>query len=1146
MSSGTLLRGRRFAPLLLTGFLGAMNDNILRAAVIVVAAMTATGDAAATLALLAGAALSLPFVLFSGLAGTMADRFEKAGMIRRVKLFELLIAAGAALSLVWGHLYGALAAIFAMGVQSAFFGPLKQGWLPERLTRDELVRANAWMEGATFMAILTGTVGGGLLVALAGPASAALAVLVVAAGGVLSSRLLPRGRAAAPELRLPLNPLAGNLRLLRALGHDRDIRNATILECWFWSVGALCLSTLPLFLKTQLGAGELLVTAVMAIFAAGIGIGSALAGRLLKGVISVWPVAPAAAVVAAASALLYAGLHLLPVGGGALALGTTAGGLMVSVAILAVAIGGGMYVVPLAALVQNRARPDARARTVAGIAIATSLSVAATTVLVSLLVSWGLPVREVFLITLLGSLGIACLVWRFFPRQSLQGFVRILLTLWFRVKIEGAEHLETEGPVVFAPNHLSLIDGPLLFALISRRTSFAMTGRWAGTPLLRRISRFVPIASMDATSPMSAKTLVNDIRSGTACVVFPEGRLSATGSLMKMYPGTAWIVDQAAAPVVPVHFEGPEFSRWARFKERYPRLLAPKVRIVVGAPRALHVDPALRGRQRREAAMLALGDLLEAHRQSAIDRHESLPQALAETARIFGRGRHAIADPLGTSLTHGRIVIGADALARVLRPLLPAQEHLGILLPTSAGMPVILTALWRLRVVPAMMNHTVGHGPALQALRVAGVHHVLTSRAMVAQAKLETMIERLETAGVQILWIEDLRGTVGRTHKLRAVVSARCGRARTGRSIRGRGAIARTDAAVILFTSGTEGTPKGVVLSHGNLLANAAQLRARTDINAADRMFSALPLFHSLGLTGGLILPLLCAADIFAYPSPLHMKQIPEAAYIHQSTVIIGTDTFLAGWARRASRADFGTVRAAIAGAEAVKPVTRRMWMDRFGARILEGYGATECGPVISLNSANVAKEGTVGRLLPGMIARYEDVPGLPGKRLWVHGPNVMKGYLLDTHPGRIVPPADGWYDTGDVVTVDEDGFITITGRVKRFAKVGGEMVSLSAVEALAARTWPGLPLAAIALPDERKGNRVILCVAPADDTVPSRDALQAVARDEGVAEIMLPAAIEIVPAIPLLASGKTDYPRLTGLVEAGGGRAASAEPAVL
>lgn len=1141
MSRVSLFSGRTFAPVFTTAVLGAMNDNILRAAVIVLAAMTVPADEAARLALFAGAALSLPFVLFSGLGGALADKREKAGLIRWVKAGEFVVAMVAVAALLAGSVSMMLGCVFAMGVQSAFFGPLKQGWMPERLAREDLVGANAWMESGTFLAILAGTITGGAMMALWGAQAVAACMVVVAILGFAASWMLPKGVAADPELRLPRNPIAGNIALLRALGEDKAIRKATVLDCWFWAVGAVYLSMLPVVLKDRLVADDLLLTGVMALFAAGVGMGAFIANRLLKGAISVWPVGLAALSIAVVSMVLYVGLLWLPQGGGMQALVSTTGGVMVSLSVLAIAVGGGVFVVPLAAMVQSRARPEARSRTMAGMAVASALSTAVVTALVGGLVWAGLSASSLFLLVSLSAFVVAGVVWSFFPRETLQGFLRVALVAWFRVEVRGSEHLHTQGRVVFAPNHSSLVDGPLLFSLIGRRTAFAMTGKWADTPMMRRVGGFVTIASVDNNRPMAAKSLVRSIHEGQACVIFPEGRLTATGALMKVYPGTAWIIDQADAPVVPIHIEGLEFCRWSRSKSGYPRLLAPKVRVVVGAPRRLGVDGDLRGRVRREAAALALGDIMEEHRQGALDRHATLPQALADTAGTFGARRHAIADPMGTTLSYGKIALGADALARVLGRHMKPRARLGVLLPTSAGMAVVFTALWRMGIAPAMMNPTLGHGPALQALGVADVNTVLSSRAMVEQAKLEGMVAHFEAHGITMLWVEDIKASVTKGDKIRALWSSKFGAARKGLPCAGVGVLGREDAAVVLFTSGTEGAPKGVVLSHGNFLANVAQLRARTDVNAADRMLSALPLFHSFGLTGGLLLPLLVGAEVFAYPSPLHMKQIPEAAYFHQSTVIFGTDTFLAGWGRRANPYDFASVRVAIAGAEAVKPATRALWSERFGVRILEGYGATECAPVLALNTPILAKDGTVGRFLPGMEARLETVPGLSGQRLFVRGPNVMKGYLLADRPGELVAPEGGWYDTGDAVAMDERGFVTITGRIKRFAKIGGEMVSLAAVENLAGRAWPGAAVAAVALPDARKGNRVVLCVAQEQGITPTREALLAQARADGVGEIMVPATVLCVPTIPMLASGKVNYPSVLESVEALGSQQSAA-----
>jgi acyl-[acyl-carrier-protein]-phospholipid O-acyltransferase/long-chain-fatty-acid--[acyl-carrier-protein] ligase len=346
------------------------------------------------------------------------------------------------------------------------------------------------------------------------------------------------------------------------------------------------------------------------------------------------------------------------------------------------------------------------------------------------------------------------------------------------------------------------------------------------------------------------------------------------------------------------------------------------------------------------------------------------------------------------------------------------------------------------------------------------------------------------------------------------------------------------DPAVILFTSGSEGEPKGVVLSHGNLLANREQLAARLDLNARDTILNALPMFHAFGLTGGTLLPLLYGMRTFLYPSPLHYRIIPEIAYDINATVLFGTNTFLAGYAKHAHPYDFYSVRYVFAGAEKLQPDTRQLWAEKFGLRILEGYGATETAPVLAANTPMFYREGTVGRFMPGIEWRLEDVPGVEGGgQLHVAGPNVMLGYLRPERPGQLEPPASrygaGWYDTGDIVHVDDEGFITILGRVKRFAKIGGEMVSLAVVEDLAARLWPGHLHAAITLPDEKKGEKIVLATQYREA---ERTALAKQAQRQGYGELYLPKDIRVLKELPLLATGKVDYPALTALIRAEAG----------
>ena len=513
----------------------------------------------------------------------------------------------------------------------------------------------------------------------------------------------------------------------------------------------------------------------------------------------------------------------------------------------------------------------------------------------------------------------------------------------------------------------------------------------------------------------------------------------------------------------------------------------------------------------------------ETDRYRTLDRFRSIPAAILAARRACGSGRVALEDVEGNVLTYGQLELGAAAIERLLRARFAPGERIGLLLPAAPAAAAVLLGFWRAGRVPAMVNPTVGEGPVLSALATAGCGTVLASRAFVEKGGLLDLAEGVRAAGHRLLWTEDLRAALGRLDRLAALAAARFAPFDVGRD---------TEAAV-LFTSGTEGAPKGVVLTHGNILANVAQLQARAPIGPTDRAVSALPLFHSFGLTAGVVLMLATGIRTGLHPTPLHYRVIPELVRRVQATILVGTDTFLTGWGRRATAEHFATLRAVVAGAEPVKAATRADWANRFGATILEGYGATETGPVMALNDLDDQRIGTVGRLLPGIEHRLEPVAGVDGQRLSVRGPNVMAGYLRAGGDGRVEPPEGGWYDTGDIVRIGPEGHVVIVGRARRFAKVGGEMVSLAAVEALAAEVWPGEPLAAAALPDPRKGERVVLAIANPAATL---DRLRGHARAAGVAEIQLPAEIRILPEIPVTASGKPDLPRVQALVEAGAG----------
>ncbi len=1072
---------------------------------------------------LAGAALMFPFFALSALGGEIADRYDKALVAQRLKLCEIGVAA-IAVGGFWLHSVELLfLALFLIGCFHALFGPIKYGILPDHLQQSELPAGNALIESATFIAILTGTIAGGLA-AREGPdqASFASVMMVVALASFIAARFIPPSGRAAPDLKLDFNIVRSTFRLLAALKADPRLWWGGLVTSWFWLVGAVVLSLLPPLVKTVIGGDESVITAFLAVFAIAIGVGSGLASWLAHGRIVLFPTLLAALLLALfALDLGWATWNLVPAATMSLAdVFTSARGLRVAADLAGLAIAGGLFIVPAFSAVQAWAGADRRARIVAAVNVLNAAFMTVAAVGVALVQEVGATPSMLFLAIGGANLVVMIVIARTMPNSTLRDFLAFLLRVLYRLEVHGLENVAKAGahPII-ALNHVSFLDAAIALSFLEQEPVFAIdhgiAQRWWVRPFLK-LTRAMPL---DPTKPMATRTLINAVKSGETLIIFPEGRITVTGSLMKVYDGAGLIADKADAMVVPVRLKGPEATPFSRLdRSQVRRRWFPKVTVTVLEPVKLTVDPELKGKRRRMAAGAALYGIMSdlVFRTTSTDR--TVIEAVIAAAQRYGAGRVAIEDPLAGPLSYRKLLLGAAVLGRKLIPMADVGGAVGVILPNANGAAVTTLALMSAGRVPAMINFSAGAANVRAACRAAKIATVLTSRAFVDKARLNSLVDGLKTE-VRIVYLEDVRAAISFLDKLRGFHDAK------------RPLVARVpdDPAAILFTSGSEGTPKGVVLSHRNMLANAAQAEARIDFGRNDKVFNVLPLFHSFGLTIGLILPLVCGVPIYLYPSPLHYRIVPEMIYGVNATILFGTDTFLTGYARAAHPYDFRSLRYVLAGAEPVKETTRRTYMEKFGLRILEGYGVTETAPALALNTPMFNKFGTVGRLLPGMEARLEQVPGIEaGGRLYVRGPNVMLGYLRTEKPGVIERPPEGWHDTGDIVLIDADGFIAIKGRAKRFAKIGGEMISLAAIETLAGELWPDAPSGCATVPDARKGERVVLVTSKRDAT---RAAFLAFAKSKGASELMTPSEVLIVEKLPLLGSGKIDNVALTQMV---------------
>ena len=1111
-----LMSSRRFAPLFWAQFCSALNDNVLKNALVIMILYGVGAGSGGSLVTLAGAVFIFPFFVLSALGGELADKYVKSVVARRLKFFEIFAACFAAAGFFLHSVPLLFVALALFGVVAALFGPVKYGILPDQLSTSELAMGNALVEGATFLAILIGTIAGGLFVSGSshmGVVSIAVVGLSVACWAFASR--IPVTVPSASDLPITRNPWTSTVRLLKTLWSEPRLWDGMVIVSWFWLVGAVVLSLLPAVIKDGVGGTEGVVTLCLATFAIGIAAGSLFAAHLSH-------VRPNLALVPIGGIVMgLLGLDLAWAIGHAahgsevdpVSFVTSIDGLRLLIGFFIFAFGGGLFVVPSFAAVQAWSAPAERARVIAAGNVIQAGFMVTGSLIVALLQYMGLTVSWIFLGLAIATFAMVWFVLATWGKEGVRDFGALMFKALFRVEVRGLENLPAAGTrMLIAPNHVSLIDGPLLHAVLPLDPSFAVdTGiakAWWAKPFLRLIRHY----TVDPSKPLATRDLIKLVAAGEPVVIFPEGRITVTGSIMKVYDGTAMIADKAGAVVVPVRIEGAQLSHLSYLKNgEIKRAWFPKVTISILPPVKLEIDETLRGKARRNAAGAALQDvMIDAMVKTAI-LDQTLFEALAHAYRDRDTGKPIIEDALGTRLTYRKLILGAQVLGRRLSRGTAEGENVAVLLPNSAGVAVVFMALQSIGRVPAMLNFSAGPVSVLSAMKAAQIKTVLTSRAFIEKGKLDKLMAAIGSAA-NVVYLEDVRGSIGIGDKIAGLLAG----------TKPRVARKADDPAVVLFTSGSEGTPKGVVLSHRNILANAAQSLARVDANANDKVFNVLPVFHSFGLTGGTIMPLLAGIPIFMYPSPLHYRIVPELIYQTGATILFGTDTFLAGYARSAHAYDFRTLRLVVAGAEAVKDRTRQNYMERYGIRVLEGYGVTETAPVLAMNTPMANRPGTVGRLSPLMEYRIDPVPGIEeGGRLSVRGPNVMLGYLRAENPGVLEPVVDGWYDTGDIVTIDSAGFIAIKGRAKRFAKIAGEMVSLTTTEAMAAKIWPQATSVAVSIPDQRKGERIVLLTTQKDA---ERTAMQLQARASGASELAVPAAIQIVDKIPLLGSGKTDY----------------------
>jgi len=707
----------------------------------------------------------------------------------------------------------------------------------------------------------------------------------------------------------------------------------------------------------------------------------------------------------------------------------------------------------------------------------------------------------------------------------LQNFVRFCLRVFFRVfktrcSIQFDEKkLPKKG--VYVSNHVSFLDPVLLFAFLPGNPVFALNGHLYRRKWIRFLMKTADICLFNPIEPGDIKELIAKVDSGRLVMIFAEGRVTENGGLMKIYEAPGLVADKSKAPIIPIWISGPQYGYFSKTKGKLPHRPLPKMKITVGKPRSFKLKDELR-RQRDHISNEVYMILREMCFEVSYNPNISLFAQLMKTAKIhskkgFFKRPYFVEDIKREPNTYKDIIIKSFVIGKYFKRRTVPGEHVAMLLPNSIAALCTFFGLSAYDRVPVMLNFSVGARNMASMCKTAQAKKVITSLSFIKTAKMEAVVDVLKADGYEVVFLEKMAKEIGLWSKINAFLRYKIKRVphRDGGNKK----------AVILFTSGSEGAPKAVVLSHANIISNIKQMSSIETINITDTVFNALPMFHSFGLTVGTLFPLLEGAKLFLYPSPLHYRVVAEIVYEIGATIMFGTDTFFRGYGKIAHPFDFHNIRFMFGGAEAVKPDTRNMWMERFGIRVLEAYGSTECSPVITANNRIFNRFGSIGKLLPALEYKINHVDGIEkGGELWIKGPNIMQGYIMPDNPGVLVPLEGGWYHTGDVVEIDEIGFVYIRDRIKRFAKIGGEMVSLNAVDEMVRKAyeWMGgeFDYGVVAVPHESKGEQIVLVT---NNRHVEQDVLHSYIRNNGMSELFLPRIILFRDKLPVFATGKAD-----------------------
>jgi len=1115
--------GASFKWLNATQFLGALNDNIFKLLMILFLIGLHGPSQASNVTALAGAVFVIPFLLFSAFAGKLADRFSKRDIIVATKIAELVCMTAGCVAFAFESVPALYVVLFIMASQSAFFGPSKYSIVPELVNNAQLSRANGLLETLTYLAIIAGTASAALLLKLTSYrfAPATLVCIGIAAVGLLASIPIRRTQPAEPTQGSSIAFVRDIFRTLWSIHRKRDLMLAVLASAYFLLIGAFIYINVIPYGMERLALDQDRSSYLFVIAAIGIGAG-ALAAAKLSGKNVELGIAPLAALALALSAT---------------GLGLVSRPLWIFVFIFLTGLSAGMFIVPVHAFIQLRSPTQRRGRVLAASGFLGWVGVLLASGLIWLFSNlFSMSASQIFIVLGVMTMALAIAMIILLP-YFLARFICVLLCrLFFRINVAGLENIPSDKSALLVCNHVSWADALLVGVAQQRRIRFIMDKHFYNIKWLRPIYKLIGAIPISADDP--PKKIVASLRRARAAMdagfivcIFAEGAMTRNGMMRAFKGGFERIIKNSDYQIIPTYIGGAWPTIFSHYHGRplstLPRRLPYRVGVLFGEPM-----PADSSAQQVHQKVTELScDYFNNLKSS----RKSLAEYFVQSARK-NWSKPCISDSTGTAgdkrMNYGRTLVNTIALAGEIDKLTQPDEKVGILLPPSTAAAIVNLAATLLGRVVVNLNYTASEQARSSAITQCNIKRIITSRRFVEK------IENLDTLP-GLVFLEDIAGNITALSKIKAYLKARCV---PRRFLTNSGKFGADDLATVIFSSGSSDRPKGIMLTHHNIISNIEATRMVVRIRNNDNLCAVLPFFHSFGFTCGLWLPLVAGVSAGFVADPLDGRAVGQCARENHSTVLFAPPTFLLSYIRRSECEDFASLRLVVAGAEKLKKQLSDAFEAKFSIRPLEGYGATELSPVVSLNLPDVQSDGvchvgnkqdSVGHPLPGVAVRIVDTesgePAAPGQRglLMVKGPNVMAGYL-DKEKETANLLKDGWYNTGDIAEIDADGFITITDRLSRFSKIGGEMVPHTGVEEafLHALNTHEQVVAVTGVPHPKKGEELVVLYL---DAAGQAEELHEIITKSNLPNIWKPRRNNYVKidSMPLLGSGKLDLKRL-------------------